>query len=619
MDYTSVPNIMKVIRPLFLDELEEEFEKIIEGDILPKTKIERLQKLWVRISKIKIFDPACGSGNFLIITYKKLRELENNIIESLNDLSASGISVKVDSQIKLENFFGIEIDDFAHELAILSLYIAAHQMNIEFEKKFGKKLSIIPLKDNPKIVCANAARIDWQSVCPNIPREPEKRAEQSAMFDFGEPTQENLLDKIEEWDEIYLIGNPPYKGSKKQSKDQKSDFENYFKDEKYSKNLDYIALWFIKGARYISNSKAKLAFVSTNSVAQGEHVSAMFPKIFDEGVEIGFAYTSFKWSNNAKDNAGVTVVILSLQNKKSGNKKLFLENSTPLETKNINGYLAGSKNNITVVKSSSSIFGIPKCQNGSQPLGNSLLLSEQEKDSILKKYPEAKKFIKKATGGKWALHGERRFCLVIDDSLLNEALKIMPIFQAIEKNKKTRKESKKPAHKFNSYRHNNKPSLEIAKTSSENYPYIPMQFFDEDTVILENSFFIEDAPLWLFALLESKMHMVWIRTVCGKLKTDYRYSSTLGYNTFPVPPLSPETKQALEKSAKEILFARENHTEKTLAQMYDPAKMPTDLREAHTANDALVDSIYSAHGFENDEQRLVKLFEMYEQMTKEEK
>lgn len=619
MDYTSVPNIMKVIRPLFLNELEQEFDKIVESDILPKTKVERLQKLWSRISKIKIFDPACGSGNFLIITYKKLRELESNIIESLNENMTAGIGAKLTSQIKLENFYGIEIDDFAHELAVLSLYIAAHQMNIEFEKRFGKRISIIPLQDNPKIVCANAARIDWQEVCPNLPHKLKNTTTQSTMFDFSEPIQEPLPDEAKEWDEIYLIGNPPYKGSKKQSKEQKSDLENYFKNEKYSKNLDYIALWFIKGARYISKSKAKLAFVSTNSVAQGEHVSAMFPKIFDEDVEIGFAYTSFKWKNNAKDNAGVTVVIISLQNKSLKNKKLFSENHSVFNANSINGYLIESNNNTVVKKSSNSICNLPKCQNGSQPLGNSLLISEKYMNEILSQYPNSMHLIKKTTGGKWSLQKEKRFCFVIEDRYLDEALQIKPIAKAIEEVRMLRKSSSKPAHKFNSFRHNNKPSLEIPKTSSENYPYIPMQFFDEDTVILENSFFIEDAPLWLFALLESKMHMAWIRTVCGQLETRIRYSSTLGYNTFPVPPLSQNVKQELEDSAKEILFARENHTEKTLAQMYDPDKMPADLRKAHTANDLLVDKIYSDIGFENDEQRLTKLFELYEQMTRKDK
>lgn len=619
MDYTSVLNIMKVIRPLFLDELKADLEKIIESDLQTKTKIDRLQKLWSRISKIKIFDPACGSGNFLIITYKRLREIENDIVEELDQLIPGGIVTSFNSQIKLENFYGIEIDDFARELAVLSLYIAAHQMNLQFEKRFNKKLLLIPLQDNPNIVCANAAQIDWQEVCPNVPRKPEKRVEQSVMFDFDEPKQSDLLEDFVEWDEIYLIGNPPYKGSKKQSKDQKADFVSYFKDEKYSKNLDYIAIWFIKGARYISDSNAKLAFVSTNSVAQGEYVSAMFPKIFEEGVEIGFAYTSFKWRNNAKDNAGVTVVIINLQTKNKSPKKLFIDNTSSIKVKNINSYLSDSKNNVIVKKSSKSICNLPKCQNGSQPLGDALILSEQDRDSILVNYPNARKFIRKTTGGKYALHGESRFCLVIENEDLEEALSIKPIAEAIKEVRKTRTDSRKPAHRFNSFRHNNRPSLEIAKTSSENYLYIPMQFFDEDTIILESSFFIEDAPLWLFALLESKIHMAWVRTVCGQQETRIRYSSTLGYNTFPIPPLNLEIELVLENSAKEILFARENHTEKTLAQMYDPAKMPDDLRAAHQQNDALVDSMYSTNGFENDEQRLTRLFELYEQMTSKEK
>lgn len=625
MDYTSVPNIMKVIKPLFLDELNQKYEEIIESDILPKTKIARLYDLWNRISKIKIFDPACGSGNFLIITYKKLRELENNIIHSINEYSISGIGVKLNSQIKLENFYGIEIDDFAHELAVLSLYIAAHQMNVEFEKEFGKKLSIIPLKDNPKIVCANAARIDWQEVCPNSPRKQQSNSQQFNMFGFEEKKEEP---NDTEWDEIYLIGNPPYKGSKKQSKDQKTDFENYFKDEKYSKNLDYIAIWFIKGARYISDSNAKLAFVSTNSVAQGEHVSAMFPKIFEEDVEIGFAYTSFKWKNNAKDNAGVTVVIIGLQNKDKKSKKIFVEGIIDTEAENINGYLSESKSNAVVKKESNSICNLPKCVFGSQPIdGGYLITSEEEAIKMISKYPNVEKIIRKYSGGDEYINGKIRYCLWIEDANLNFSVKIPEISERIKNvenfrlssgTKSTQKLAKTP-HKFASKKHIDTISLIVPATSSENRDYIPMGFLDKNTIISNAAFAIYDAPLWLFALLESKMHMAWVRTVCGKLKTDYRYSSTLGYNTFPVPPLSPEVKKALEKSAEEILFARENHTEKTLAQMYDPSKMPSDLRTAHQENDMLVDKIYSKNGFENDEQRLTKLFELYEQMTSKEK
>ncbi len=632
MDYTSAPNIMKVIRPLFLDELEDAFEKILESEILATTKIDRLKNLWARISQIKIFDPACGSGNFLIITYKKLRELESQIIEELNELTPAGIQDGLTSQIQLKNFYGIEIDDFAHELAVLSLYIAAHQMNIEFEKEFGKKISIIPLQDNPKIVCGNAARLDWNEVCPNVPhKSANHKAEQAQLIELEPlaPEQQELLPDELIYDEIYVIGNPPYKGAKLQSKDQKADFTHYFKDEKYSKNLDYIAIWFIKGARYISKSIAKLAFVSTNSVSQGEHVSAMFPKIFDEEVEIGFAYTSFKWKNNAKDNAGVTVVVIGLAPKEIIREKfIFPEKHNSISVENINGYLLGSATNTSIEKATSSISGFANMIFGSQSLdGGGLLLSPENRNLILSSNPEAGKFIKKVIGGKEMISGLDRYCLFIPDAEQFEARSIPEIkkrldfvaeFRAKAQSAPTRQKSSTP-HKFGSIRYNQKPSLVIPRTSSEGRDYIPMSLISADTIVLESAQFIEDAPLWLFALLNSKIHMAWIRTVCGQLETRIRYSSTLGYNTFPVPPLTPEFKQRLEDSAKEILFARENHTEKTLAQMYDPACMPADLREAHRANDLLVDSIYQPQPFENDEQRLTKLFELYEQMTKEKK
>lgn len=626
MDYTSVPNIMKVIRPLFLDELEQEFDKIIESDILPKTKVERLQKLWSRISKIKIFDPACGSGNFLIITYKKLRELESNIIESLNENMTAGIGAKFTSQIKLENFYGIEIDDFAHELAVLSLYIAAHQMNIEFEKRFGKRISIIPLQDNPKIVCANAARIDWQEVCPNLPHKLKNTTTQSTMFDFSEPTQETPLAKTEEWDEIYLIGNPPYKGSRKQSEQQKQDMKEVAGKLKNYKSLDYISIWFIKSSIYISNNPyARICFVSTNSITQGEQVSILWNSILKDK-EIFFAYKSFKWKNSAKDNAGVTVVIVSIQNIQNNIKSIFMENKI-IKTDKISPYLTPGSQTI-VSRKSVNISNNPKIDYGSFALdGGFLTLSENEYYEIIQKYPDADKFIKLFFGSQELIQGKLKYCIWIENKNTEEALNNPEIKRRVDSVRKWRlsrtgKDSQKNAStpwKFAWNNYKNSPAILFPIVSSENREYIPIGYLKNNVVISNAALAIYDAPLWLFALLESKMHMAWIRTVCGKLKTDYRYSSTLGYNTFPVPPLSQNIKQALENSAKEILFARENHTEKTLAQMYDPDKMPADLRKAHIANDLLVDKIYSDIGFENDEQRLTKLFELYEQMTRKDK
>lgn len=628
MDYTSPLNIMKVIRPLFLDELKADLEKIIESDLQTKTKIDRLQKLWSRISKIKIFDPACGSGNFLIITYKRLREIENDIVEELDQLIPGGIVTSFNSQIKLENFYGIEIDDFARELAVLSLYIAAHQMNLQFEKRFNKKLLLIPLQDNPNIVCANAAQIDWQEVCPNVPRKPEKRVEQSVMFDFDEPKQSDLLEDFVEWDEIYLIGNPPYKGSRSQSTDQKSDVRGVMASIESYKYLDYIAVWFKKGCDYIKNSKAKLAFVSTNSIAQGDQVGILWPYVFMHDVEIQFAHTSFRWSNSAKDVAGVTVCIISLASRKLINKKTIIYSENFSKTvENITPYLLEGENTV-VVKSRENLNGFPEMTKGSTATdGDGLNFRKKEFDKIISHSPDAIKFIKKYTGSKEYINGEERFCLWIEDKdseeaasipELKERIEITRRFRENEKNKNVRIMANKP---WSFFRKAYKPTnaIIVPVVSSERREYIPLGYVEKDTIISYAAFAIYDAPLWLFALLESKMHMAWVRTVCGKLKTDYRYSSTLGYNTFPVPPLNLEIKLALENSAKEILFARENHTEKTLAQMYDPAKMPSDLRVAHQQNDALVDSMYSPNGFENDEQRLTKLFELYEQMTSKEK
>ena len=628
MDYTSVLNIMKVIRPLFLDGLKADLEKIIESDLQTKTKIDRLQKLWSRISKIKIFDPACGSGNFLIITYKRLREIENDIVEELDQLIPGGIVTSFNSQIKLENFYGIEIDDFARELAVLSLYIAAHQMNLQFEKRFNKKLLLIPLQDNPNIVCANAARIDWQEVCPNVPRKPEKRVEQSVMFDFDEPKQSDLLEDFVEWDEIYLIGNPPYKGSRSQSADQKSDVRDVMASIESYKYLDYIAVWFKKGCDYIKNSKAKLAFVSTNSIAQGDQVGILWPYVFMQDVEIQFAYTSFKWSNSAKDVAGGTVCIISLASKKLINEKTIIYSENFSKTVgNITPYLLEGENTV-IVKSRENLNGFPEMTKGSTATdGDGLNFRKKEFDKIISHSPDAIKFIKKYTGSKEYINDEERFCLWIEDKdseeaasipELKERIEITRRFRENEKNKNVRIMANKP---WSFFRKAYKPTnaIIVPVVSSERREYIPLGYVEKDTIISYAAFAIYDAPLWLFALLESKIHMAWIRTVCGKLKTDYRYSSTLGYNTFPVPPLNSEIKLALENCAKEILFARENHTEKTLAQMYDPAKMPSDLRVAHQQNDALVDSMYSPNGFENDEQRLTKLFELYAQMTSKEK
>lgn len=606
MDYTSVPNIMKVIEPLFLDELHERFDEIYNTP-------SELKELLVRIRDIKIFDPACGSGNFLIIAYKQLRLLENAILSRLDELKNDRKTSKAnqnqnslfvleniensqivhDSKISLNNFYGIEIDDFAHEMAVLSLYIAKHQMDAEFEKQFPVKLKHLPLVKNENIVRGNAARLDWQAICANNGT-----------------------------DEIYLIGNPPYKGSKLQTEDQKKDFEEYFNEEDFSGNLDYISIWFIKGARYIANTKAKLAFVSTNSVCQGEHAGIMFPKIFDENVEIGFAYTSFRWQNSARDNAGVIVVIIGLRNKDKTKKYIYID-GIKREAENINAYLADSEQDV-IFKQGKSISDLPEMSFGSMPNdGGFLILEATEYTELVDENIAIEKYTKKFVGSDDFINGRSRYCLWLTDDNHDNAEKIPKIKERVNKVREHRQESKRAAtnrlarepYRFGEVRYKPTNSIIVPGVSSERREYIPMGFLDADTVISNLANAIYDAEPWLFALLESKMHMTWIRAVCGYLGTSIRYTSTLGYNTFPVPLLSEDQKAKLTASARAILLARDVHFEQTLAEMYDPEKMPADLREAHDKNNHLVDQLYRGKGFANDEERLATLFDLYEQMT----
>lgn len=630
MDYTSVSNILKVINPLFLDGLHDEFDKAYDDE-------SRLWKLLNRIGNIRVFDPACGSGNFLVIAYKELRDLENDIWARLDEIRRKkrGMSYEqagVTSAVRLRNFYGIEIDDFAHELAILSMTIAQRQCDIVFEKRFGKRIKMLPLKDIPTIRCGNSARIDWQEVCPNIPHPKKPKTRSKAGFGaavlgalniFGEyENKENIAEM--EYDEIYVIGNPPYKGSKKQSASQKQDFERYFGSEPYSKNLDYIALWFIKGARYIKGTRAKLAFVSTNSVCQGEHASLMFPKIFDEKIEIGFAYTTFKWSNNAKENAGVSVIILCLQNEQNG-QKFLISDGIKTNVDRINARLE-EKDAPMVTTASYPLNGLPIVLFGSQAIGSThLTFGEEEKDALER--AGGSKFIKKFIGSDESIKGKMRYCLWITEDNLQEAKNIPDISKRIDsvrderlkaKSAATRKSAAKP-WAFSSIRYNGKPSLLIPRVSSEKRVYIPMSFQDENTVIPDSAVFIEDAPLWLFSILESKMHMAWIKSVCGKLESRIRYSATLGYNTFPIPSLTPDEKEKLKNSAIKILSIRERHTEMTLGDMYNSDSMPADLRQAHDENDVLVDQLYRKKGFVDDEERLTLLFSLYEEMIENER
>ncbi len=588
--YTSVTNIKKVIQPLFLDALVDEYTS---GKDNPK----RLNQLLVRLSKIKFFDPACGSGNFLIIAYKSIRELEIRIWDRLREL-ASGQGIMPFSNIKLTQFYGIEIDEYACDTARLSLWLAEHQMNNRFYEEFGSRPNPLPLHQSGNIVCGNACRMDWEQVCPHSADE-----------------------------EVYVMGNPPYLGSSLQSDEQKADMEHVFYPHKGWKNLDYIACWFYKAAQYIKGENACYAFVSTNSICQGEQVELLWKHILNDELEIKFAYTSFKWKNNAKSNAGVTCAIIGVANKKMIKSKTIYSENTAKTVSNINAYLLEGEN-IFISKKYVSIASFPIMDYGSKPAdGGNLILSPDEKDALVEAYPQSSAIIKRLIGSQELIRDELRFCLWIADDDLELAASIPPIKQRAERVCQMRMESKKGAtnkdaqrpYQFSEIRYiEGTASIIVPRHSSENRDYIPIGYFekDEQVVIPDSAFAVYNAELWLFGVLTSKMHNIWVRAVGGALETRIRYSATLCYNTFPFPKISAEQKEELTALAREVLGVRAEHIEMTLGEMYNPETMPVDLRLAHQALDAAIERCYRPEPFLSDEERLEYLFKLYERMTK---
>lgn len=604
MHYTSVPNIMKVIKPLFLDDLRKSFEDA-------KGNEKKLNKLYDWIGKIKFMDPACGSGNFLIITYKELRQLEIDILRELNHM---GIATMYVPSVTLEQFYGIEIDDFACDVTRLSLWIAEHQMNKQLHKEIADAVRpTLPLQHAGAIVCGNALRIDWNEVLPH-----------------------------EKDDEVYLFGNPPYLGAKIQSKEQKEDLKVALNSVKGYKKLDYIAGWFIKGARYIKNTNSKYAFVSTNSITQGEQVSYLWD-VLSKSVEIDFAYKSFKWGNSAKNNAGVTVVIIGIRNRDDSSAH-YLYNGQLLEKVSaISPYLTSGDFKETVHSLNKNINGLPGAFFGSMPRdGGYLLLYQSQRDQLLENWPISQKIIRLFLGSKDFIDGTNRYCLWIDsEEKLKIAQKIPEVVERMYSVAQFRKKSKAEStrkyaslaysfvqkgeyekaisdqRKFN--------SIVIPRHSSENRAYVPMGLTSQDTVIADSAVAIYDAPLWLFGLLESRMHMTWLRAVGGKLETRYRYSTSLVYNTFPVPELSTRRKNEIEDLVWKILDIRDEEGG-TLAELYgspladkNPKPMNPRLKAAHEELDRVVDRAYRDRPFKDDNERLALLLDMYSKKVNEEK
>ncbi|MBN2685386.1 MAG: class I SAM-dependent DNA methyltransferase [Pontiellaceae bacterium] len=586
--YTSVTNIMKVIEPLFLNDFKEELERA-KNLRQQKVRTEALHALHDRMARVKIFDPACGSGNFLIIAYKELRKLEMELFEAMNAFPVSRITV--------DQFYGIEIDDFACETATLSLWLAEHQMNLEYQKRFKQSLTSLPLKDGAHIVCGNACRIDWETVCPK-----------------------------NKSDEIYVLGNPPYLGSRYQTKQHKEDMKGLIGNG--YKNLDYIACWFVKASTYakVKNADIRFAFVSTNSICQGAQVALLWPRVFECGFEIYFAHQSFKWTNNAKGNAGVICVVIGLRKSSSFAHTIFKDGHAKF-VKNINPYLTEG-DSIYIARRS---FPLSACLNkmvygALLNDGGNLVLSTEEKDALISEHPASKALIRYYIGASEFLNGKHRWCLKIDNSQIPLAHSIPTIKTRLDKVRQHREKSTEKStrtiaaqpNKFYFSAHNDHvDAILIPRTSSERREYIPMGFTTGQTVIGDAQAIFNATP-FLFGLLSSKMHMAWMRVTCGRLKTDYRYSSALCYNTFPIPNLTEEQKQTITMHVGNVLEERERHSEKTMAQLYDPDKMPAGLRQAHHNLDLAIDRLYRSRPFASDEERLEHLFKLYEEMTQKE-
>lgn len=599
MHYTSVPNIEKVIRPLFLDALEEEFEAAcaearekIAKKVNHDRASQRLRNLLNRLSNIKFFDPACGSGNFLIIAYKRLRELEIRIWKAMREIT--GMAILPFPNITLTQFYGIELDEYAAETATLSMWLAEHQMNVKFQEELFVLPETLPLKPSGHIICGNACRLDWNTVCPHTPE-----------------------------DEVYIMGNPPYLGSSLQNDEQKEDMRIAVGDVcKGYKKLDYIATWFIKASLYCKGSLASFAFVTTNSISQGEQVPILWPVLYESGLSISFAYNSFKWQNNAKYNAAVIVAIIGMRS--NPNYPILVNRDKKITAKHINAYLMAFED-IDITPKSKSISGLQTMIFGSKSSdGGFLILTKEEKDSLISSFPEASKFIKRYVGSDDSINGFERFCIWVEDSQFSEANEIAPLNERFHGVKNMRLASSKTQtkdmaafpYKFTEIRYEDTPCLVIPCVSSERRQYIPFSFFNRGTVVDGSSQVIYNATLLTFAIINSRMHNLWVRTVGGRLKTDIRYSATLCYNTFPFPKLTTTEKEELERLAQNILNIRDENFDMTLGEMYNPETMPEDLRDAHRQLDLAVERIYRSEPFTSDEERLEHLFKLYAKMTK---
>ena len=592
--YTSERNILKVIQPLFLDDLHKEFEQATN-----KTK---LQALYDKLHKLKFFDPACGCGNFLVIAYRELRRIENDVIAKLYFKGEQGglLDVREYCKVSIEQFYGIEIDDAAVHIARVAMYITDHQLNLESGSRFGQTRATIPLISTPHIQQGNALRTDWNSII-----------------------------KAEDCD--FIFGNPPFIGYSVQSKEQKEDLDLIFRHIQGAGVLDYVCAWYAKAAYFIDiNDKIECAFVSTNSITQGEQPAVLWKELLRHKIVINFAHRTFKWNNEGRGVAAVHCVIIGFAKFNRKIKELFTYDGISGDEKRnlaiqINAYLVDAAN-VLLEKTKQHISkNAPLMYRGSQPTdGGNLLLNDDEKAELIAKEAGAEKFIKKFLMGEEFINGISRWCLWLNEASASE-LKLLPnILKRIEAVKKMRLDSSKEAtqklasvpYLFGEIKQPKTNYLALPSVSSERRKYIPIDFLSKDIICGNKIYCVENATLFDFGVLTSAMHMSWTRAVCGRLKSDYNYAITVVYNNFIFPyDVSKDSVDLINDCANDILVARRLHENSTLADLYDPLTMPLELVKAHEANDKAVDKAYGYKGADDDASRVAFLFKRYEELT----
>jgi hypothetical protein len=600
MHYTSVPNILKVLNPLFLDELRTQLDAA-------GNNARALLNLRKRLSRIRVFDPACGSGNFLVIAYKEMRKIEAEINRRRGEADHR-------TEIPLTNFRGIELRDFPAEIARLALIIAEFQCDVLYRGQKEALAEFLPLDAMNWITCGNALRLDWLSVCPQSGSGVKLAADD--LFDT--PLDQAQIDFANEGGETYICGNPPYVGDKYQTAAQKADLQLLSRDG--AKAVDYVAGWLWKASDFIRRGGG-FAFVSTNSICQGVQVPLIWPTIFQKGQEIVFAHKDFYWANNASNNANVICVIVGVSSDPRGEKFIYFDNQKKL-AKSINAYLTDGPN-IIVGKHPTPISDLPEMVAGNIPRDKGhFMLSLDDRDSIVAQYPEALHLFRKIVGSFELINGVERTCLWIDESQAALAKSIPMIAErldAIRRYRQTGSERGKlgidTPYKFERTIVGKVSQIVIPRVFSERRPYVTAEYMKSVIIVSDAAQAVYDAPLYVLSIVGSRMHLAWISVTAGRMKSDYRYSSGVCYNSFPVPKLTEKNLGDLTKCAEGILLAREAHFPATFADLYVADTMPDDLRRAHEENDEVFERIYIGRRFKNDTERLEKLFELYTKMT----